>query len=372
MMLPPAEVHILHLIDTTGPGGAETVFTSLLRHLDRGTYRHTVVLRGEGWVADTVRDMGYEPLIIDSKGSFNLNYVVSLIRLIRRTRVTIVHAHLLGSNVYGALAALTCRIPMIATFHGGVDVAGNERFLATKFRLINLGASAIVCVSRGLQKELASRSPLAASKLRLIYNGVDPQQFKPQQSDALKSELGLPAESKLVISIGNIRPAKGYPYLVEAAADVISENRDIHFIVVGHPRKDLFQKLEAQVKVAGIESNIHFLGFRDDVEDVLCQADVFLLPSTSEGFSISTVEAMMACVPVVATRSGGPEEILDHEKTGLLVPAGDSQAICDAVLRVVRKKVPADMTARARESAEQFFSVHAMLSQYEALYQELT
>ena len=80
--MPAKPIHILHLIDTTGPGGAETVFTTLLRSLDTGRYQHTVVLRGEGWVADTVREIGIEPLIIDSKGSFNLGYIATLLGLI--------------------------------------------------------------------------------------------------------------------------------------------------------------------------------------------------------------------------------------------------------------------------------------------------
>lgn len=369
--MPAEPIHILHLIDTTGPGGAETVFTTLLRSLDTDRYQHTVVLRGEGWVADTARDIGIEPLIIDSKGSFNLGYVATLVRLIRRHRIALVHAHLLGSNVYGALAALVCGVPMIATFHGGVDVASNERFLATKFRLINMGARAIVCVSKRLQDELGSRSPLASKKLRLIYNGVDPDKFRPQESDALKAELGLPADSKLVISIGNIRPAKGYSYLVDAVPQVVARDPSVHFVVVGHPRKDLFKELEDKVKYGGTAANIHFLGFRSDVQDLLCQADVFLLPSTSEGFSISTVEAMMAGVPVIATRSGGPEEILDHEDTGILISVADSKAISQAVLEVIGEQVPNAMTERARAKAAKTFSVRTMLSGYEALYREL-
>ena len=365
------KIHILHLIDTTGPGGAETVFTTLLSKLDPEHYQHTVVLRGEGWVADTVRQAGIEPLIINSKGSFNLGYVFTLFRLIRERRISLVHAHLLGSNIYGALAALLSRVPMIATFHGGVDVASNERFLAAKFRLINIGANAIVCVSRRLQNELGSRSPLRSSKLRLIYNGVDPETFRPRSGDALKAELGLPGDSRIVISIGNIRPAKGYDHLVNAVSMVAAEDPKVHFVVVGHPRKDLFEQLKAQVKQQRVERNIHFLGFRSDVQDLLCQADVFLLPSTSEGFSISTVEAMMAGIPIVATRSGGPEEILEHEVTGLLVPVADSKAISLAVLRVICEQIPADMTERARQKAEESFSVKKMLTEYEALYQEL-
>ena len=156
---------------------------------------------------------------------------------------------------------------------------------------------------------------------------------------------------------------------MDAVADVVAQDPGVHFVIVGHQRKDLFSKLEAQVKQAGVGGNIHFLGFRSDVQDLLCQADVFLLPSTSEGFSRSTVEAMMAGIPVVATRSGGPEEILEHEKTGILIPVADSVAMSQAVLHTVRGEIPEDMTVQARARGKQSVSVRGMREHAEALYQ---
>ena len=359
---------ILHLIDTTGPGGAETVFTNLLRELEKSEYRNVVVLRGEGWVADQVRKLGMEPRIIDSKGSFNLGYLLSLRQLVRSENVSLIHSHLLGSNVYGALLAMICRIPMIATFHGAVDVASGERLLRTKFSIIGLGASAIVCVSSRLQEELSERSPFPARKLRLIYNGVDPEQFKAPPAGNLKEELGLPDKARLVVSIGNIRPAKGYEYLIEAACEVAQTDPDTHFVVVGHQKKALFDQLQAQIAQSPIKPNIHFLGFREDVGNILKQADIFLLPSVSEGFSISTVEAMMAGVPVIATRSGGPEEILENEQTGLLIPPADASAIVAALKRMTDTELMGKITTNAGQVALARFSLDAMQDHYRELY----
>lgn len=363
---------ILHIIDTTGPGGAETVFTNLLRELEKSEYRNVVVLRGEGWVADQVRKLGMEPRIIDSKGSFNLGYLLSLRQLVRSENVSLIHSHLLGSNVYGALLAMICRVPMIATFHGAVDVASGERLLRTKFSIIGLGASAVVCVSRRLQEELSERSPLPARKLRLIYNGVDPEQFKAPPAGNLKEELGLPDKARLVVSIGNIRPAKGYEYLIEAACEVAQTDPDTHFVVVGHQKKALFHQLQAQIAQSPVKPNIHFLGFREDVGDILKQADMFLLSSVSEGFSISTVEAMMAGVPVIATRSGGPEEILDDGETGLLITAASSSAIVDALQRLKDLELAARLTASAQSVAGTKFSLAAMQEKYRLLYMTLS
>jgi glycosyltransferase involved in cell wall biosynthesis len=360
---------ILHLIDTTGPGGAETVFTNLLRELQQTEFRNVVVLRGEGWVAEQVRSLGVTPHFIDSKGSFNLGYIKVLRRLIMDEGVDLIHSHLLGSNVYGALVALICRKPMIATFHGAVDVAAGERFLRAKFSIIGFGASAIVCVSKRLQDELAARSPLPARKLELIYNGVDPGQFCKASASGLKEELGLSPESTLVVSIGNIRPAKGYEYLVDAAFKMAMLDPNVHFVVVGHHRAALFDKLKEKVAQASEQPRLHWLGFRQDVAVILRQADIFLLPSISEGFSISTVEAMMSGVPVIATRSGGPEEIILNDETGKLIPIKDSDAIVSAIQGLKDPAVRSRLAEQGQKNAQSRFGLASMLLAYQKLYQ---
>ncbi|WP_228739306.1 glycosyltransferase family 4 protein [Marinobacter arenosus] len=361
----------MHLIDTTGPGGAETVFIDLLRALEQTELRNVVVLRGEGWVADKVRSIGITPHFIDSKGSFNLGYIRALRHLITSEQIGLIHAHLLGSNVYGAMLALICRKPMIATFHGAVDVADGERFLKAKFFLIGLGASRIVCVSKRLEKELTAKSNLPARKLKLIYNGVDHLPFLGESRVDLRQELGLRPETTLVVSIGNIRPAKGYEYLVNASILMAESDPDIHFVVVGHQRKGLFEELTRQISTAPHEPNIHWLGFREDVADILRQADIFLLPSVSEGFSISTVEAMMAGVPVIATRSGGPEEIIDDGKTGFLIPIRDPAAIVSAIKKLTATEIRKAVVPSARSIAGQKFGLATMLKEYRGLYQQL-
>ena len=360
---------ILHLIDTTGPGGAETVFINLLKELQHTEFRNVVVLRGEGWVADQVRSIGITPCFIDSKGSFNLGYIKALRQLVNHDDVDLIHAHLLGSNVYGALLALICRKPMIATFHGAVDVAAGERFLRAKFSIIGWGASAIVCVSKRLQEELAARSSLPARKINLIYNGVDPNLFCEAPASGLKEELGLPPAATVVVSIGNIRPAKGYEHLVNAAIKMAKQDPGVHFVVVGHQRASLFKQLETQIARAEEPPNIHWLGFRADVADILRQADIFLLPSVSEGFSISTVEAMMAGVPIIATRSGGPEEILSDGETGLLIPTKDPDAIVSAVERLKDPALSNKVIEKARQNALERFSLGSMLQAYHGLYE---
>lgn len=117
----------------------------------------------------------------------------------------------------------------------------------------------------------------------------------------------------------------------------------------------MFNELKSRAAGAPQQPNIRWLGFRQDVANILRQADIFLLPSVSEGFSISTVEAMMAGVPVIATRSGGPEEIIDNGVSGTLVPVRDPLAIVDAIQKMMDQSARSAVVVEARGSLKSAF-----------------
>ena len=120
---------ILHTIDTTGPGGAETIFIDLATRLSGNKYRSVVVIRGKGWVYDELCRRGVKPILLNAKGSFNLRYLFGLWRIVQSEGVDLIQSHLLGTNVYCSLVGLLTGKPVITTFHGAVDISEKERFL---------------------------------------------------------------------------------------------------------------------------------------------------------------------------------------------------------------------------------------------------
>ncbi len=363
---------ILHVIDTTGPGGAETVFIDLLSGLDKSRYRSLVLIRGPGWVCDELKRRGFEPIILDAKGSFNWRYLLAIVKLIRSEKVDLIQSHLLGSNVYCALAGLIARCPVVATFHGAVDIASKERFMGAKFAAINLGASAIIAVSENLKRDIVERTPLRASKTRVIYNGVDIEAFQLPRSSELRQQHGLPDDCVIIGSLGNIRPAKGYDVLIRAAARIKDTRPEVRFVIAGQGRKGLSEQLEALRRELGVEEQVIFHGFAGDPAAFLANLDLFLLPSTSEGFSIATIQAMAAGLPVIVTRSGGPQEIVTHNDDGWMVEPGRPDEIADAVARLVSDPPLRQRLAdQGRTRVESTFSLAAMLQAYYSLYETL-
>src|SRR5690606_14376976 len=325
---------ILHVIDTTGPGGAETVFIELADRMRQRGYRSIVLIRGPGWVNDQLVARGFQPYIVDAKGSFNWRFLRDMLRIIRTEKVDVIQSHLLGSNVYCAMAGLLARKPVIATFHGMVDVGPNERFRGAKLWLMNRGVRRFVAVSKNLRDAIQREGLLDASRSDIIYNGIGLGRYGRSDNRELRERLQLGDDAILIGSLGNVRPAKAYDLLIKAARRVVDSQPNAHFVIAGDPKNSLQKQLAALAEQLGVASHIHFIGFCNDSAAYLAQLDYFLLTSTSEGLSIATIEALAAGLPAVVTRCGGPEEIVTPDKDAVMVDI-DADAIAEGVLRLL-------------------------------------
>jgi glycosyltransferase involved in cell wall biosynthesis len=248
-----------------------------------------------------------------------------------------------------------------------VDLADNERFVGAKFWLINR-AGATVFVSDRLRESFRSRAPIDRTRSRVIHNGVA---FggATGRTRVVRDELGLDPSDIVVTAIGHLRPPKGYDVFLRAARELASMSPHYRFVIAGQPEGDLLEELVALRDQLGLADIVHFAGFRPDIDNVLDSTDVYLITSSSEGFSLSAVQAMSRGVPVVATRCGGPEEIITHRTTGLLVDVGDVGGIAKAVSelwndRALRERLASAAAVEVRER----FGLGKMLDEYQQVY----
>lgn len=365
-------INVLHVIDTGGPGGAETVFLHTATGLDPARFRAVCAVSRDGWLAEQLRARGHSPLIESASGSFNIRYLRRLVRIIRDQRIDVVAAHLYGSAIYGGLASLITGVPVIPILHGQSDIFNAGRFASLKRAIVRRLSQRLVFVSGKLQAELAAALNVPDEKCVIIPNGVDVGRFKRGRRDTLRNELGLPADAILVGAVGNIRVPKAYEVLLRAAHTLRSRSPRYRFVVVGEGSGALYQRLLQLRSELGLDEALSFLGLRTDVADLLPEFDVYALSSTTEGFSIACIEAMACGVPVVATRSGGPEEIIEQGRSGLLVPVNDSAALADSIHRIAMDPQLSDQLAEhglARVHAR--FTLSAMLKSYATLFQQV-
>jgi len=360
-------IRVLHVIDTLGPGGAETVFLQIATRLDPARFQPTAVIGGPGWLAERLQESGLPPRIVSAKGSFNARYLSMLLRLARQHRSDVIVAHLYGSSVYASLAGTLLSIPVVSVLHGQIDVSDAERFSSLKAAIIRRASRKIIFVSERLQDQLQPRLRLNAAQCAVIPNGIDGKIFRPGRDRSIRAELGVSDDMALIGAIGNVRKPKAYDVLLRAARTLIVRSQRFHLVIAGDCRNALGEQLEQLKRELGIERYVTFLGLRPDVVRLLNNLDVFVLSSHSEGFSIACIEAMACGVPVVATRSGGPEQILEGE-AGLLVPTNDPESLALAIERIISSKdLSAALTARAIKRVHEQYSLTTMLSRYEAL-----
>jgi len=360
---------VLHVIDTTGPGGAEAVFVELATRTQEAGFESLALVRGEGWVLDALRERGVPSRVLDARGSFNVKYLYSLIRLLGSERIDLIQSHLLGSNLYCALAALATKRPLVATFHGAVDFKANERFKSVKVALMNLGVSQYVAVSNSLKEALQLQN---VRPIKVMYNGVDERKYDRSRKHVLRQSLGLERSTLLVGALGNVRPAKAYDVLLKAARQVVESHPNVHFVIAGDDKNRQGAALRRLCLELGIEEHVHFVGFQPDTPSYLAELDVFALSSSSEGFSIATIEAQAVGLPVVVTRSGGPEEIVEDGVNGLIVDCCSPEQLASRIrLLVGNEGLRRELGRAGRESVRLRFSISEMVKRYQELYEGL-
>lgn len=359
---------VLQLIESGGPGGAETVVLELCKGLDNKNFYPVVGLLHDGWLNQQLRKNGVETIIINNKYSYDPFCLWKLVNIIRKRRVDIIHSHEFMMNVYGTAAALLTRRPNIATIHG-------KSYYWEKWRrrfacqIIAHFATKIVAVSENLKEFIASKTGMDRNNISVIYNGIDTAKFSGEASHHGVNSESQPEKSPIIGTIGNLYPVKGHIYLIKAASKVVQEFPHATFLIIGKTTKYL-DMLKNEVLRLSIGENIKFLGFQENIPQLLRVMDIFVLPSIHETFSISTIEAMAASKPVVATRCGGPEEIIVDGMTGFLVPPMDPESLSEKILILLKNKQLAEkIGGAARKQVEERFAVAAMIQKYQKLYE---
>src|SRR5262245_52143530 len=158
---------VLHLIDTGGPGGAETIFLNLATGLDPARWRSVAVVPVKDWLWGALEAEGIKPILLSSSGSFDIRLLTGVNSLAREHRADLIQTHLFTSAVYASVAATPAKLPVVCRFHGSNDMPASESFRAAKFRIVNRRRNRHVFVSGNLRTWFLSNSTLNASRSRV-------------------------------------------------------------------------------------------------------------------------------------------------------------------------------------------------------------
>jgi glycosyltransferase involved in cell wall biosynthesis len=362
---------IFFYTDSRDLGGAEFALLMLIEHLDPG-WQPTLLLDddpgslplAEHAEARGARVRRVAPMPLGLSGA---RRGLSLARMLRAERPAIFHAHLSWplAAKWALAASVLARLPTVATIQL-IPEFRLERSSRLQLRALAAGVDRYIAVSRDVATELAERFGWPAAKIEVGYNAVEIERFGGPPPAGLREQIGGDAERPLVLTPARLDEQKGHPVLLRAAAELPG----VDFVLAGEgPER---AGLEALAGELGIAERVHFLGYRDDIPQLLAACDVFALPSLYEGSSLAVLEAMASGRPVVSSAIGGTDELIDDGVDGLLVAPGDAAGLASALRRLLDDaELRKAFAERARRRVERDFTPAAMTQRVEAIYGEL-
>lgn len=350
------------MLETGGPGGAETVLLNMVSNLNRGDFRPYVVLLKKGWAYERLKEVTGDIHVIPSQRGYDLSLIAKICRFIRDNNIHIVNSHLKDINVYSSIAARLVGVPHVAVEHGNVHLGPISLQKKVKVKLTNAFTTKYIAIShytRGKLRDIIG----CDRKIEVIYNGVCDGVL---QGVVNKSAIGFNREDFLVLNLANLYPVKNHKSLIAVAKSVVEAEPRVRFLIAG--RGEMESELSHMIHELGLDNNVILLGYRSDAERFLAACDIYLQTSVSEGLPVSVIEAMSHGKPVIATDVGGTAELIDE----ILVKPDDVETIAERLLALIR-----DRYFRERLGEENYlkykkmFTISTMVTEYEQLYKTL-
>jgi glycosyltransferase involved in cell wall biosynthesis len=342
-------------------GGPQQVVYLVSALLERG-HDCTLVCPPESGVDTAAQLAGIPVRNLHCAGDLDLSFAWRLVRLLKSSRPDLVHCHSRrGADMLGGLAAHFAAMPAVVSRR--VDNTELRAMAALRYRpfaKVVAISEAIAAVLRGLGVDEA--------RIEVIRSAVDTGRYAtPADCEAFRREFGIVPGTTLLAAAGQLIPRKGHRYLLQAIADLVPHYGPLRLIVFGEGY--LSNRLRAQAAALGLGDVVQFAGFRADLDDVLPCFDVFVHPALAEGLGVAALKASAAGLPVVAFDAGGLREAVADGETGLLVPAGDVDALRDAIASLLRSPdLRERLGAAGSKRMQNEFSIATMADRHVAMY----
>jgi len=362
---------ILYVSPFSHIGGGEISILTVIANLKRDKFRSILVCYEDGPFVERSRRSGIETIVFRRAGLISeFSIIWKLVHYIKEKKICLVHVNSL--DIRAGIAAWLAGIPFIGHLRVIFPFTWRDRLFVRLSKVT-------IAVSEAAAGEFCKYSAVYRNKFIVIPNAADvPQELSPAP---LKSEFNIPGSAVLVGMAGRMDPFKGHMVFIDAAALIRKGAPQTWFCIIGSasPGKDdeveYLRMLKKRIRDLGLIESFIFAGFRDDILRTIAALDIIVVPScvirkgahiVTEGFGRVAIEAMAVGVSVVASDVGGLKEIIEDGISGLLVPAGDSAALAEAVIGLLRDRGRADAIRRAAKSRfEALYSTRSLDKLYD-------
>ncbi|MFT5387869.1 MAG: glycosyltransferase involved in cell wall biosynthesis [Candidatus Omnitrophota bacterium] len=365
------KIRVLYIIEELELGGAERVVIDQALSLDRAQFQVFVCcLRAKGEFAVDLERENIPVFELHKKKGIDFSIIGRVQKVIKDNDIDIVHTHLWVANFWGRIASILVGVPVVVTEHN-VDVWKKFHHKVID-RCLARFTSVICVVSQQVKVFYQTQVGINEKKLRVVYNGM--RNLDKCTNDAkntkLKEELNVNNGAPVIVNIGRLAEAKANHVFFEALRILDKQGVEFNALTIGDgPLKE--QRLKEGSDLIA-SKKLQLTGLRKDIHCILDIADVSVLSSTREGFSIVVLESMAKGVPFVATRVGGNPEQIAEGQTGFLVDSGDSNGLAHAMKKILTDKALAkNMSEASKKRIKEEFSLKIMMDKTKNIYREV-
>ncbi|CAG1022322.1 N-acetyl-alpha-D-glucosaminyl L-malate synthase [Methylococcales bacterium] len=378
------KVNILFIAHDNDLSGACLSLLTLLSELNKDIFSPHVIVPWHGDLKNEIENLGIPVYVkainhwIPFKsewGAMNFKELIlnlksriwAISHIIEKNKIDVVYTNTV-TVLDGALAAYATKKPHI--WHAREFIKKNNdikaylpSFLITF--IMNMLSDHIIVNSNSLYESI--KTFFLSKKISIIHNAVNIKSFNDKASSIeLKKQLNIPFNTRLVSYVGALTPRKDIVTFINAANYITSKTENIVFLLVGQSEEPYITELNSLIDELSLRNNLFILGQRNDIPALMHATDVLVLTSIQEAFGRVIIEAMAASKPVVATKSGGPEEIIVDGETGFLVPVKDAQAIANKVTYLLEHPDQAQaMGENGCTRAQKMFSMNQYIQNIE-------
>lgn len=375
------DIKVLHLTYDMRIGGTETVIRNII-----GGFNDNIVTDGPissvdmsvlciepnlGPFGQFLLESGVQVTNLNWVGGFDTQLIRDIRRHLSMQDIDIIHCHQYTPWVYGTLAAIGTKTKVIFTEHGRFypdSSSWKRRFVNP---LLTLFTDKITAISQATKLALDEYEFIPSRKIQVIYNGIQGLSANPQDVKALRAQLGIDNNKTIFGTVARLDPIKNHTMMLAAFKRALAIHSDLHLVIVGDG--DERQVIENKISELDLTHEVSLVGYEPNPVNYIAMMDAFLLPSLSEGTSMTLLEAMSLHKPCLVTDAGGNPEVIEHDVVGYVTANNDVEQYASALIRFLALDEAAyDLMCRnAFDRFNSIFSAPAMQRQFYQVYAQL-
>ena len=364
--------NVLYLTVTPKIAGGATILFAIAKNLSENGFYPLLLTQEDGELVKRFLEIGGKVFIQKLPAWRKSKYFISryfsvhkITNIVRANKIDLIHCNNYRLNPYALYVSKFCKIPAITHVHDILDKRHIYNFLLHKSQNLIVPSDCVRNCFGGFNKNIFK-----------VPNGIDINKFRPEIKGRIRKEFNINRDDILIGMVAYFTETKGHKFFIEAASIVKDKINNVKFMIVGdnlyggNLTKEELQKFAREKNVF---KEIIFTGKRDDVPQILCDWDIFVLPSENESFSLALIEAMAARLPVIINKfSGGPSEIIENGKEGLAVDCRNPNELAENIVNLIKNKTLREKFAEeGYKKVKQYFDLPILLSNIKNIYKEI-